>query len=46
MKNQKKKAFTLAELLVVVLIVGVLSTVAVPKMKSVIETRRTTEAED
>ena len=46
MKNQKKKAFTLAELLVVVLIVGVLASVAVPKMKSTIETRRTSEAED
>lgn len=41
-----KKAFTLAELLIVVLVLGVLATVSVPKMKKVLETRKTTEAEN
>ena len=41
-----KKAFTLTELLMVVLVLGVLATVSVPKMKQVLETRRTTEAEN
>ena len=41
-----KKAFTLAELLVVVLVLGVLATVATPKMKKVLKTRKTTEAEN
>ncbi len=45
MKN-KKKAFTLTELLIVVIVLGVLSAVAVPKMSRMLETRRTTEAED
>ena len=45
MKKKRTKAFTLTELLVVVLILGVLSSVAVPKMKQVLETRKTTEAE-
>ena len=41
-----KKAFTLTELLVVVLVLGVLAGVAVPKMKQVLETRKTGEAEE
>ncbi len=44
MKN-KKKAFTLTELLVVIIVLGVLSTVAVPKFTRVMESRKTTEAE-
>ena len=42
----KKKAFTLAELLVVVIVLGVLAAVAVPKFTRVLETRKTTEAEN
>lgn len=41
-----KKAFTLTELLMVVLVLGVLAAVATPKMKQVLETRKTTEAEN
>ena len=41
-----KKAFTLTELLVVVIVLGVLAAVAVPKFSRVLETRRTTEAEN
>ncbi len=47
MKTQhKKKAFTLTELLVVVIVIGVLSAVVLPKFNKVIETRKTTEAEE
>lgn len=42
--NKKKGAFTLTELLVVVLVLGVLAGVAVPKFKRVLETRKTEEA--
>ena len=41
----KKKAFTLTELLVVVVIVGVLATVVLPKFRQVVQGRKTTEAE-
>ena len=44
--NRKKKAFTLTELLVVVIVIGVLSAVVLPKFSKVIETRKTTEAEE
>lgn len=47
MKTQrKKKAFTLTELLVVVIVIGVLAAVVLPKFSKVIETRKTTEAEE
>lgn len=42
----KKKAFTLTELLVVVIVIGVLSAVVLPKFSKVVETRKTTEAEE
>lgn len=44
MRN-KKKAFTLTELLVVVIVIGVLSAAVLPKFSKVVETRKTTEAE-
>ncbi len=44
--GQMKKGFTLTELLVVVIVLGVLASVAVPKFSRVLETRRTTEAEN
>ena len=42
----KKKAFTLTELLVVVLIIGILSSIVLPKFTKTLETRKVTEAED
>ena len=42
----KKRAFTLPELLVVVIVLGTLATVAVPKFTRVLETRKTAEAEN
>lgn len=45
MKQRLNKAFTLTELLVTVLIIGVLAAVAFPKFTRVIETRKTSEAE-
>ena len=44
--KSKKKAFTLTELLIVVMVIGVLSAVVLPKFNKVIETRKTTEAEE
>lgn len=46
MKLKKKKAFTLTELLIVVMVLGVLAAVAVPKFSKVLETQKTTEAEE
>ena len=45
-KNKKNKAFTLTELLVVVIVLGVLAAVSVPRFSRVLETRKTTEAEN
>ncbi len=44
--RSKKKAFTLTELLVVVIVIGVLSAAVLPKFSKVVETRKTTEAEE
>ena len=43
---KKRKAFTLTELLVVVIVIGVLSAIILPKFSKVVETRKTTEAEE
>lgn len=45
-KTKKKKAFTLTELLVVVIVIGVLAAIVLPKFSKVMETRKTTEAEE
>ena len=43
MKN--KKAFTLLEILIVVVIIGVLATVVVPQYSKILQTRKAAEAE-
>ena len=45
-KTQNKRAFTLTELLIVVIVIGVLSAVTLPKFNRVIENRKVTEAEE
>ena len=45
-KAQNKRAFTLTELLIVVIVIGVLSAVTLPKFNRVIENRKVTEAEE
>ncbi len=45
MTYREKKGFTLAELLIIVVIIGVMAAVAVPKYRRVLETNKTMEAE-
>ena len=45
-QNKNKRAFTLTELLIVVIVIGVLSAVTLPKFTRVIENRKVTEAEE
>ena len=45
-KTANKRAFTLTELLIVVIVIGVLSAVTLPKFNRVIENRKVTEAEE
>lgn len=41
----KKRAFTLTEMLVIVVVLGVLAAISFPKFSKMLETRKTTEAE-
>ena len=45
MKSFRRRAFTLAELLIVVIVIAVLAGVAVPKFSTVLESRKTAEAD-
>ena len=45
MKQKKKRAFTLAELLIVVVLIATLSAIAIPQYKRVLEARKIGEAE-
>ncbi|WP_428078812.1 type IV pilin protein, partial [Candidatus Avelusimicrobium faecicola] len=45
-QNKNRRAFTLTELLIVVIVIGVLSAVTLPKFTRVIENRKVTEAEE
>ena len=45
-KTKNKRAFTLTELLIVVIVIGVLAAVTLPKFNRVIENRKVTEAEE
>ena len=44
--HAKLGGFTLTELLIVVIVLGTLAAVAVSKLSNVLETRRTSEAEE